>query len=343
MSGPTVSVVVRCYNEAEYIGKLLHGLSEQSVDDVETILVDSGSTDGTLEIAEEFGVNQIRYIDPEDFSFGRALNYGCEVATGEYIVVASAHVYPRRDDWIEQLLTKFTDDVALVYGKQRGNETTTFSENQIFEQWFPDEDVERQDHPFCNNANAAIRREVWEEYPYDELLTGLEDLDWAKRVQKAGWDVSYAAEAEIVHVHDETSSEVFNRYRREAFAHKQVIPNQSFSLLDFLKLSVTSIVSDSLSAYRKDKLKSKIYEIVQFRLLQYWGTYRGFAREGPISDQLWQRFYYPDRSNYPPSNRTDDGDTETNGEYTGSANWIDYSNYRSELDQLETETSLDPS
>lgn len=327
MSSPRASIVVRCYNEAEHIGKLLHGLDQQTLDDFEVVLVDSGSTDGTIEIAEEYGVETVEYIDPENFSFGRALNYGCEAADGEFCVVASAHVYPRRDDWLERLLEKFEDGVALVYGKQRGNEVTTFSENQIFEQWFPDHDIDRQDHPFCNNANAAIRRELWTEYPYDEQLTGLEDVDWAKRVQKDGYDISYASEAEIVHVHDETAKQVFNRYRREAYAHKQIMPNQSFSLWDFLRLSTTNVISDWRAALDEGVFRENLLEIPRFRLLQFWGTYRGFSKDGPIPDRLWQRFYYPDRESYPESNRDDESgqlNSSERQEEVTRGNHIDY-------------------
>src|SRR3546814_7985622 len=62
-------------------------------------------------------------IRPEDFPFGRSLNRGCAVASGEFIVIASAHVYPVYEDWLEKLLAPFADpSIALTYGKQRGNE-----------------------------------------------------------------------------------------------------------------------------------------------------------------------------------------------------------------------------
>lgn len=325
MGSPRASIIVRCYNEADHIGKLFHGLGAQSIQDFEIVLVDSGSTDGTVEIAQEFGVEEIVYIDPEEFSFGRALNYGCEAADGELCVIASAHVYPRRDDWLKRLLEKFDENIALVYGKQRGNEVTTFSESQIFERWFPNDDIERQDHPFCNNANAAIRRELWEECPYDEQLTGLEDLDWAKRVQKDGYDISYSAEAEIVHVHDETASQIFNRYRREAYAHKQIVPSQSFSLFDFLSLTIINVLSDYKGAAAESQLLDNLREISKFRLLQFWGTYRGFAKDGPIPDRLWQRFYYPDRESYPSSNRvTTNGGDNSGTDERGDASRINY-------------------
>jgi len=306
MSSPRASIVVRCYNEADHIGKLLHGIDAQTVDDYEIVLVDSGSTDGTLEIAREYGVDKIEFIDPENFSFGRALNFGCAAANGEFCVAASAHVYPRRDDWLETLLAPFEDDdVALVYGKQRGNDVTTFSENQIFKQWFPEEDIDRQRHPFCNNANAAIRRAVWTDLPYDEQLTGLEDVDWAKRAQKVGYAISYASDAEVIHVHDETAREIFNRYRREAYAKREIFPEKSFSLLDFVRLSLANVLSDYRAAAAEGVLRENVLEIPKFRLLQFWGTYRGFATDGPISESLFQRFYYPDREGYPSRDQAD--------------------------------------
>jgi glycosyltransferase involved in cell wall biosynthesis len=346
MGSHRASLIIRCYNEADYLGKLLHGLEAQTMQDFEIILVDSGSTDGTLEIAESFGVDEIIYIDPENFSFGRALNYGCEAATGEYCVIASAHVYPRRDDWLERLLEKFEEDVALVYGKQRGNDVTTFSENQIFKQWFPDRDIDRQSHPFCNNANAAIKRNLWEQYTYDETLTGLEDVDWAKRVQKDGYDISYASEAEIVHVHDETAQEVFNRYRREAYAHRQIMPSQTFSLLDFLRLSATNVLSDYRAAREEGVLLSNLLEIPKFRLLQFWGTYRGFGKDGPISNRLWQRFYYPNRESYPSTNRDgveSDPSINRDGEELPTDDDIDgnHIDYSDEAVYVDEDTDLD--
>jgi len=314
MGSPRASIVIRCYNEAEHIAKLLHGIEEQAMQDYEVVLVDSGSTDGTVEIAEDWGVNEIVYIDPEEFSFGRALNYGCEAASGKFCVIASAHVYPRRDDWLERLLKKFENDeeLALVYGKQRGNHVTTFSEKQIFEQWFPETDIDHQHHPFCNNANAAIRRDLWEEIPYDEELSGLEDVGWAKRVRQAGYEISYASDAEIVHVHDETAKEIFNRYRREAYAQKQIFPDRDFTFLDFVKLTLSHVLKDYRTAIKEESFTSTLLEIPKFRILQFFGTYRGFQKEGPIPDSLWQRFYYPDRNSY-PSQRDDQGESREEG------------------------------
>jgi len=125
---PDCSVIIRAYNEEEHIGRLLSGLLQQTVRDVEIILVDSGSADATLSIVSRFPVNII-HIKPEQFTFGRSLNYGCDAATSPFLIFASAHVFPVYPDWLGQMIKGFDDPkVALVYGKQRGNQRTRFSE-----------------------------------------------------------------------------------------------------------------------------------------------------------------------------------------------------------------------
>ena len=290
-----VSIVIRCYNEEKFIGRLLTGIMEQTIQNLDIILVDSGSTDATLAVASRYPV-RILSIQPGEFSFGRSLNAGCSAARGEFIVIASGHVYPVYKDWLENLLSPFEDPrVALVYGKQRGAGKTQYSEHQVFSKWFPDRSNPEQDHPFCNNANAAIRRKMWEEMPYDEELTGLEDIDWASRAMRSGHKIVYRADAPVFHVHRETPLQTYNRYRREAIALKKIFPNEQFHFGDFVRLFLTNVLSDYGQALRDGVLAQDFFGIPRFRLMQFWGTYRGVAQWGPVTSQLKQTFYYPHR------------------------------------------------
>jgi rhamnosyltransferase len=287
------SLLIRCYNEEKHIEKLLKGILEQTESDLEILLVDSGSTDNTVTIASQYPVKIIS-IKPEEFSFGRALNIGCQEANGEFIVIASAHVYPVYRDWLEHLLAPFSDpQVAVTYGKQQGNQYTKYSEHQVFAKWFPDRSDFDQPHPFCNNANAAIRRSLWQKIPYNESLTGLEDLDWAKRAQQLGHKVAYVADAAIVHVHEETPARVYNRYRREAIALKRILPQEQFRFRDFLRFFIGNTVSDYFHAWHDGVIIRELQNIVVFRLMQFWGTYQGF--HDLVNNQLKQTFYYPNR------------------------------------------------
>lgn len=287
------SIVIRCFNEEEHIGRLLLGISEQSFKNYEIIIVDSGSTDATLAITARFPV-KIVSIPSQEFSFGRSLNLGCQEAKGEFIVIASAHVYPVYTNWLEKLLSPFQDpQVALVYGKQRGNETTKYTEHQIFEKWFPNTSNLRQSYPFCNNANAAIRKSLWEKLHYDEDLTGLEDLDWAKKVLALGYVVAYASDAEIIHVHNESYKKIFRRYYREALAYKTIFPKETFRFRDFAKLFINNAFADFYHAGQDQVFFKNFLSIAIFRFMQFWGTYKGFLQHGVVSDEVRQTFYFP--------------------------------------------------
>lgn len=294
-AAPACAIVIRAYNEAQHIGRLLDGIRQQTIQDTQVILVDSGSTDGTLEIAQRYAI-EIVHIQPEEFSFGRSLNLGIAHARSDNIVIASAHVYPVYPDWLEKLLAPFQDkNVGLVYGKQRGAASTHFSEHQIFAHWFPETSTISQDNPFCNNANAAIRRDLWEQHIYDESLSGLEDLDWARWAIQQGYRIAYTAEAEIIHVHNETPGGVYNRYRREAMAFKRIYPQETFHLGNFIRLVSANIANDLVQAARQDILLPNIKGIFWFRWMQFWGTYQGYRHSGPLTGQLRRTFYYPRR------------------------------------------------
>jgi glycosyltransferase involved in cell wall biosynthesis len=287
------SIVIRAYNEEKHIGRLLTGVVQQTLDDFEIVLVDSGSTDETVAVASQYPVRLVT-ISPEEFTFGRALNLGIEAAQGEFIVITSAHCYPMYPDWLEQLLAPFRDlNVAVSYGKQRGDDNNHYSEHQWFRKYFPEVSIPRQGHPYCHNANAAIRRELWEKHPYNENLTGLEDLAWGSWAMEQGYAIAYQAEAEIVHPHDESFGQVYNRYRREAIAMKQILPQSDFTLWNFFRLTMDTAIADIFQAYRERVLRKHFLDILWFRLVQYWGTYQGYRYSGKIDAQLHQQFYYP--------------------------------------------------
>jgi rhamnosyltransferase len=314
ITNPLCSIIVRCYNEEKYIGRLLNGIVNQSIKSLEIIIVDSGSIDSTISIVTKFPV-KIEYISPEDFSFGRALNRGCLIANGKFLVFISAHCWPVYQDWLKQLLAPFTDPkIALVYGKQRGTDITRFSEHQIFRGLFPNKSNFQQKIPFCNNANCAIRKELWEKYPFDEDLTGLEDIYWGKKAIELGNNIAYSADAEIIHAHQENNERIFKRYYREAIALKNIIPSSHFSLWDLLRLTPHAIISDCYEAKRKNCFLSCFREIVEFRYLQYWGAYKGFNQQKPLSKQMLRTLYYPKKN----------GDSENMQENGKKSKKIDY-------------------
>ena len=201
-------------------------------------------------------------------------------------------MYPVYDDWLERLIEPLSNPrVALTYGRQRGTDLTKFSEHRVFAQWFPESADPDQAHTFCNNANAAIRKSLWEFVPYDETLTGLEDVDWARRVKTLRYSIAYVPAAEIVHVHDETFDQIRRRYYREAKALAQIDPSASLAFDDFLRIFLANVVSDAKSARVRGEFGQHWDEILRFRFMQFWGAYN--ASETTRTSALRRRFYEP--------------------------------------------------
>lgn len=289
---PEASIIIRAYNEGRHIGRLLDSIQSQQFTDYEIILVDSGSTDDTRQIAAQYPVKIVN-ITPQEFTFGRSLNWGIQAASGDIIVNISAHCYPMHDQWLAQLVATFADEkIAVAYGMQRGDVRNKYSEHQFFAHYYPEISNPQQEDPFCNNANAAIRRALWEQNPYDESLTGLEDLAWSGWAMEQGYHIAYVAEAGIIHVHEERPAQVYNRYRREAIAMKHILPNSHYRFRYFLRLWLTNVLKDWRAALAEKVFSRVAWEIVWFRFMQFWGTYRGYNYTGEVTPELKQVFYY---------------------------------------------------
>jgi len=289
----SIGVVIRALNEEEHVGRLLMGLAQQTRVPDQIVLVDSGSSDSTVPIAERLGA-EITHISPQDFSFGRSLNVGFEACETDLVLLLSAHLYPVFDTFVEKLVAPFGQgQVAVSYGRQVGDWRTQFSELRIMRQWFPEAGSGPQEHPFSNNANACVRRRVWELMPYDEDLTGLEDVDFASRAQGKGFEVHYVAEAPVVHVHQESWSQVTNRYRREAIAYRRLHPGWRFGALEALGTASRNLAADLVHAAVERRPLVDFPRAARFRAAQFWGTWQGAQAGLDVDDKLRRRMYYP--------------------------------------------------
>lgn len=292
-----VSVVIRTLNESRHLPALLEGIREQQCPgiEVETIVVDSGSTDGTLEIAKTYGVFVI-HIRREDFSFGRSLNCGCAAATGDALVIVSGHCVPATRYWISGLVAHLgSQSMAYVYGGQIGNAKSHFSENRIFQKYFPPDDHLPQEGFYCNNANAVLLKSAWERFRFDETLTGLEDMHLAKRMLSEGYRIGYVAKASVYHLHSESWAQIRRRFEREAIALQHIMPEVQLSLFDVIRYFLRATVRDLLSA-RSDKcLLANAKDIVVYRFVQFLGSYRGNHMHRQLSRARKEQYFYPNR------------------------------------------------
>jgi rhamnosyltransferase len=287
------SIIIRTYNEAKHLPDVLNAIQKQEGVDAEIILVDSGSTDGTLHIAERSGC-RIIHIDKEIFSFGRSLNMGCAAAAGDILVFVSGHCIPADNQWLKNLTAPIEEGIVeWTYGRQVGIAQSRFSEQQIFHKYYPAVSNIPQDSFFCNNANGALLKKVWEQYPFDEELTGLEDMHLAKQIVQAGMKLGYVSEANVFHIHNETWRKIRNRFEREAIALQHIMPAVHVSFFDFLRYVISSIALDAGKAMRQKIFLKKVGEILLYRTCQYWGSYQGNHSHRKLSRKLKERYFFP--------------------------------------------------
>ena len=296
LSDARISIIIRTLNEAQHLDSVLSAIADQETNGlgVEVILVDSGSTDGTLEIAERHGC-RIHHIRREEFSFGRSLNIGCEVADGDILVFTSGHCVPVDPHWLYHLCQPLLEGTAhYTYGRQFGGTDSQFSECRIFGKYYPEDPSHAQDGFFCNNANAALLQSAWEKIRFDEDLTGLEDMELAKRLVEDGGTISYCPKAGVYHHHDESWPQVRRRFEREAIALRHIMPQVHVSLFDTARYIATSVWRDWRAAFRQKVLTLHAGKILRYRWNQYLGSYAGNHRHRKLSNAEKDRYFFPD-------------------------------------------------
>jgi 2-desacetyl-2-hydroxyethyl bacteriochlorophyllide A dehydrogenase len=292
MGQPDISVVIRTYNEEAYLPDLLDAIRQQSLSGCEIIVVDSGSWDRTCEIAQR-GADRLLHLQSRDFTFGYALNVGIQEAGGRFIAIVSAHTRPLDPQWLGKLVEPLGDqNTAMVYGRQLGAAGSKFSEIQDMRRTFGmKRKVLRPPHFFANNANSAIRKDLWDLHPFDESLLGLEDIEWARYWMERDFQVVYEPQAALYHIHEESWRQVRRRYYREAvaarwmgikgFRHALAAPfvESVNTVFDIARMAVLS--SDGTQP--EAKITELVSESILFRANKSIGTVRGLLN-GAIMD-----------------------------------------------------------
>ena len=218
MSGALISIVIRAKNEQEWLPACLFAVSCQDWPSYEVVVVDNSSADRTAEIAEAYGGRVVR-IASEPFNYSSALNTGIAASDGELVAILSAHCVPVHDQWLARLAMHFErDDVAAAYGRQEPLPDSSPSDKRdLWITFGRDRKLQRRDF-FLHNANSMIRRSLWEELAFNERIHGVEDQDWARKIQRRGYRIAYEPTASVFHHHGIHHGGNAERVRRVAEA-----------------------------------------------------------------------------------------------------------------------------
>src|SRR5579884_603917 len=214
---PVISVVVRTLNEEAGLPVLLDGLRAQRENRFEVVVVDSGSTDRTREIALARRDVPVRLVDLAEFTYGRALNVGVEAARGRFVAFLSAHVEILSEDWLGEMLRACSRPrVAAAFSRQVPWLYSPWYE-RFFVWWMYGRHLRVPALPPFSFTNAAtmIRRDCWASRRFDEALAACEDYEWASRVLRSGYELVWVPGVAVRHSHEESLRRFLGRRYRE--------------------------------------------------------------------------------------------------------------------------------
>jgi glycosyltransferase involved in cell wall biosynthesis len=218
-----ISIVIPVKNGGADLARCLSAIERQRIDDeVEVVVVDSGSEDGSIELARGSGV-RVYEIPPSEFHHGRTRNLGAREAGGDILVFTSQDAYAADERWLVALTAPLRSDgdVAGVYGRQLPHDTATPPERYFLDFLYgPRKRVQRiaqaDDLAFestlFSNVNSALPRSVWEEFPFAEDIVMSEDQEWSRRVLLTGRAVVYEPDAAVYHSHPYTLGGAMRRF-----------------------------------------------------------------------------------------------------------------------------------
>lgn len=245
-----VSIVIPCFNEEKYIEGCILSLVKADYGDIEILVIDGGSTDGTLAIIKNLqnSYSSIKIINNPQRITPISLNMGVQYATGGYIMIASAHSkYPH--DYISSLKNKLNEIPCDVIGgaiETRIKNSTPKSEAIIkvlstkFGVGNSQFRTEKEATIFVDTVPFGIyRKEVFDKVgSYNELLIRNHDIELSKRIIRSGYKIVLVSSMRCIY------------YAREDYAGlaKNNFSNGYWNLLttyitkDFRSLSVRHFV-----------------------------------------------------------------------------------------------------
>jgi len=236
--GFKASVVIPTYNAGAQFEEVLDAvLAQHTPWPFEVLVIDSGSTDGTLEIVRARPAVRLQQIDKRDFNHGDTRNLGASLTSGDFIAFITHDALPANQAWLFNLVEAIDAEPAAMgafgchYAYPNASAFTKRDLDAHFNgfrqypllvsqktnpaRYRSGDEGWRQFLHFYSDNNSCFRRSAWEKIPYRRVVFG-EDQLWAHDVIEAGHAKLYAAQAIVYHSHDYDEAETEERSAIEA-------------------------------------------------------------------------------------------------------------------------------
>lgn len=236
------SIIIPTKNGDKYLDEILKAIYSQTIKNIEVIIIDSGSTDNTLEIIKKYPI-KLKQIPSAKFNHGGTRNLGAKMAKGKYLVYLTQDATPANKDWLDNLLMPLETNPMIVgtYARHIPRKTCNpILARQIKYVW-PNglkqpilktyslyQKYQSKLDAIINfsDSSSAIKRDILDYFPFPKTNFA-EDMQWEIRVLKAGYHIRYTPESTILHSHDYSLLEQIRQNYDHQKAIKKIFPSKN--------------------------------------------------------------------------------------------------------------------
>lgn len=212
MNDPLVSIILRSYNEAWALRDTLPALQAQEYKNWELIVIDSGSTDGSVELIRNFKPKHFHEIKSSEYNPSRVMNWGMRLARGEFGIFLNADATPQNPNWLRPLATALTNPKnAAVFGKQIPRPDCEAVYACDYERCFGNRRESANWQHFFSMVSSGIRKDIWAQRGFLEKLQYAEDDEYTRWCRARGLNVVYCPESVVMHSHNYTAAQAYKR------------------------------------------------------------------------------------------------------------------------------------
>lgn len=270
---PRATVIMRSKNSDWVIGQALAGLFAQDFQDFELLVVDSGSQDRTLEIVSQYPCRLIQ-IEPSDYLPGAVLNMAAEEARGELLVFQNSDTVPLRPDSLSKLIAAMDDpDVHAAYGRQLPRPEADAWVRRDYAASFPPRSQDAPGWITLSLPLACIRRETWRRRPFYRDAWASEDTEWGQWARDEGLRIRYVPEAEVMHSHNYSLSQIYGRRFVEGEADAFIAGGPDRLLAAAARAAKATVADCAFAATARD-LRGALAAPIR-RAVYQWAYWRG--------------------------------------------------------------------
>jgi rhamnosyltransferase len=215
-----VDIVMRSFNEAWALKGTLEALESQTYSKWRLTVIDSGSTDGTLQLLENFPVHRLIQISPGSYIPGKVLNLGMESTTSGRVVFLNADATPANERWLELLISgaRGAENLAAGFGRQVPRPDCRLPFRRDYDDCFGPQRKSASWNHFFSMVSSIIDRECWLQRGFREDIMYAEDHDFSLYWRMNGRDIVYIEQATVIHSHNYNLEQCYRRSMGDAHA-----------------------------------------------------------------------------------------------------------------------------